>query len=101
MNINDTKQKNFEKIIKRGYTCKITYHKAVYKPRMLKVNAMEKKYHPCVWYKNNLIFNLMNINENFRNRREKKKTLNGLTYKLPCISATKSTKVLKMASNDC
>ena len=61
------------------------------------MNAMEKKYHSCVWYVNNLIFNLMNINENFRNRREKKR----VNLQNAVNLGNSNTKVLKMASNDC
>ena len=34
-------------------------------------------YEPKVSYKNNLIFNFMNFNGNFRNRNEKVEKLNG------------------------
>ena len=35
------------------------------------MNAMTMYYGPAVIYKNNLIFNIMNFNENNRNFREK------------------------------
>ena len=35
------------------------------------MNAMTMYYGPEVIYKNNLIFNIMNFNENYRNFREK------------------------------
>ena len=36
------------------------------------MNTMSLYYDPEVLYKNNLIFNFMNINENLRNLRERK-----------------------------
>ena len=52
-------------------------------------------------YKNDLIFNFINFNENFINRNEIMERLNWLIYKMAFISANKSPKMLKMASNDC
>ena len=52
------------------------------------------------YYKNNLIFNFIDLNENLRNFREQKMNkLIELTYKMICFSAIKCPVVLKMASN--
>ena len=58
---------------------KITCTRAVNKSRMLKkdqMNAMTMYYDPIVSYKNDLISNFMNFNENFINRNEKVEKLN-------------------------
>ena len=62
------------------------------------MNAVAMHYDPKVSYKNGLILNFMNFNENCINRNEKWKnqTGNGL-----CISATESFNMLKISSNDC
>ena len=58
-------------------------------------------YEPKVLYKNNLIFNFMNFNGNFRNRNEKLEKLMGKFTKKTCILAIKSLNMLKMVSNCC
>ena len=65
------------------------------------MNAVAMYYDPEVLYKNDLISNFMNFNENFINRNEKVEKLNLSTYKMTCISATKSPNRLKIASTDC
>ena len=79
---------------------KVACTRAVNQPRMLKrhqMNALKMCYDPKVWYKNNLIFNFMNLMKTqeileSENMREK----NELTYKMTCISVFKRHMVLKM-----
>ena len=63
------------------------------------MNAMAMYYGPEVLYKNNLISNIMNFNENIRNFREMTVKKNGLTSKMTYMLAFESNKVLTMASN--
>ena len=65
------------------------------------MTAMALYYDATAEYKTNLIFNFMNFNENKKNGEKKVKKLNGQTYKMTCISAIKSPKVLKMTTNCC
>ena len=53
-----------------GICAKIACSRAVYQPRMLK-EVFNECNGPEVLYKNNLISNIMNFNENQRNFREK------------------------------
>ena len=65
MKINETNIKDRRKIVKnRGYVYKIACTRAVKQHRMLKMyqmHALTMYFDPKVWYKNNLIFNFMNL----------------------------------------